>query len=122
MENYHINWGISVDADNPRSTMRKAMRLSIILLERLIDRDGMIHAKHAWSAHDQKWGEVELNFEELPNGNSRVITNRPNVTKDNVKQEQEEYKQLLELNQKIYERDKKWLYNILCKYGDTFWD
>jgi hypothetical protein len=124
MEHYQINHGMSVDSEDPRSTMRKALRTSIRLCERLIERDPMFYSERLQQEFENKWGKINTwstPIEGKPDM-SQLHIQREHVNDENHAQYWEESKELYKKQSMLYHRDKRLFFRILEKHIEEFWD
>lgn len=93
------------------------IRLCVALLDRIISDSecgDFTYHDMVFQNHDRKWGELNLNFEEIDDIHSKIITNRPNVkSPDDEIQEQKECKNLYKHKRMIEEQDIDMLFNTL---------
>jgi hypothetical protein len=105
----------------------KALSLAIKILQRMQDEHHSYFEK-AHRDHDLKWGELITwttpNYE--ANGEIKTYTwhsRRPNAnTPEEIEQERLEYRKTWEIEEFLIRRDRRWLFGILSKYMDAWWD
>lgn len=118
VEQGHLVWDQSPEEDEFKSL--KSLDLAIALLERLTTRSDIMYAIHTEKKHEDKWGRLEFDFKRK---DSLFRTKRSNVkTPEDEEKEREESRKIFDLSFKIYNRDRKWFYNIMYKYGRHWWD
>lgn len=110
----------------PDKATDQSIRICIKLLKKINGRDYHYFA----DLHDQKWGESEWvwhktdeNGQEIPNGASRLEIKRPKaVTPEEKEQERKEALEAYRKDDAQRERDVRWLFNIMAKYHQNWWD
>lgn len=103
----------------------QSLRLAARLAEKLTNED----YNHFLDQHDKKWGPLDMKLipaehvEGLPGGGSVCEFSRPNVTsKRKEAQERREFKQAVKMDEQIRARDARWLFSIMEKYYQYWWD
>jgi hypothetical protein len=110
----------------PDKTTNQSLRICIKLLKKINFRD----YHYFMDLHNKKWGDCEWVWhrtdeegKEIPNGASRVEFKRPNaVTEEEKAKEREEFRIAYKLDDAQRERDVRWLFNIMAKYHQCWWD
>jgi hypothetical protein len=110
----------------PDKATDQSIRICIKLLKKINRRDYHYFA----GLHDQKWGESEWVFhktdengQEISNGGSRLEIVRPKaVTPEEKEQERTEALVAYRMDDAQRERDVRWLFNIMAKYHQCWWD
>lgn len=104
----------------------QALRICIKLCDRLYKDEYM---NRWWRKHEEKWGVIKINWKPYSydkNGevsSHECITSRPKAnTKELRNQEREEFMAWGTLENKIREREKKWLFDTMNKYIRRWWD
>lgn len=102
----------------------QSLRLAIKLLDRQLNRN---YGEYFRKKHDEKWGEVKIWFEDLepdhPVKGSRLMSSRPNIkSKEDEEKELEDRKVVWKLEEELKMRDRKWLFDIIVKHMDRWWD
>ena len=124
MEEYHIKHGVSEDAEDDRSIIRKALRVSKMLLKRILDRTKTGYAIHSWNRFEAKWGRLRL-FTSTDTNNPdlrQCYVTREHVNEDNQEIYEDEAMEIYDFDGKIYQRDVTLLFDILKKHHEEFWD
>ena len=119
----HCVWN-SCPEEPEYKTMRK-FEFTRYVLKRLLDRDSSGYAINSHEKHDKKWGKLQWNIgrgDDTALIKSIHIWRKGTTTPELEKQEREEYRELIDLDEKIYNRDKKVFYKLLHDYGEQFWD
>lgn len=115
MERYQRQYGHALDADKTANKIR----VCINLLERLIKND---YYDMAYKNHDKKWGELNFLWEKDINGNLLRL-NRTNIKCDeDRKKEHKEYMRLCEHEVKLRKQDIYYLFKLMSKQIETWWD
>lgn len=102
----------------------QALRLAIRLGERLSEVD----YDYAARAHERKWGELNMDFEPLPeeeggkHAGSVLKFWRKEVTPETEEQERQEFLAAVEADDKARERDARLFFGLLSKYYRNWWD
>jgi hypothetical protein len=103
----------------------QSLRLAARLAKKLTDE----YYSHFLDQHDKKWGPLDMKLtpaehvEGLPGGGSVCEFSRPNVTsKRKEAQERREFKKAVKLDDQIRARDARWLFSIMEKYYQYWWD
>ena len=98
----------------------QGLKLAIKLAGRL---DQFDYGERGNRKHNAKWGELEIWFTPLPNGNFSFHGMRPNaIFEKDKKQETKEFREIFQLEDKLHKREQKWLFGILQKYLNRWWD
>lgn len=111
MENYHRKYGHFIGSEKTADKMK----ICINLLDRLIkdEYNDMVFKKH-----DEKWGHAEMS-----NYLSRLMITRSNINSE--KDEEKERKEFLRLCKKecsMRIQDVEYLFKIMSKHIQTWWD
>lgn len=103
----------------------QSLRLATRLAKKLTTDD----YSHFMDQHDKKWGPLDMKLtpaepvEGLPGGGSVCEFSRPNVTsKRKEAQERREFKKAAQLDDLSRARDARWLFSIMEKYYQYWWD
>ena len=103
----------------------QSLRLAARLAKKLTDE----LYSHFLDQHDKKWGPLNMELtpaehvEGLPGGGSVCNFSRPNVTsKKKEAQERREFKKAVKMDEQIRARDARWLFSIMEKYYQYWWD
>jgi len=103
----------------------QSLRLAARLAEKLRNDS----YSHFLDQHDKKWGPLDMKLtpaehvEGLPGGGSVCEFSRPNVTsKRKEAQERREFKKAVNLDYAMRARDARWLFSIMEKYYQHWWD
>jgi hypothetical protein len=103
----------------------QSLRLATRLAKKLTNEN----YSHFLDQHDKKWGPLDMELtpaepvEGLPGGGSVCKFTRPNVTsKRKEAQERREFKKAVEMDEQIRARDARWLFSIMEKYYQYWWD
>jgi len=119
--NGHCCW--NQDPKSEEYIQMKALRLTIYLLRRRVNRNSTFYAVNSFGAYNKKWGEIEIEYTDDNNGFTRCSTYRKSATTDNLKDQLiKELKDLIYLDNDIYRRDNRILHNLLEKYSAHWWD
>lgn len=98
------------------------MRLCVLLLDRIIEDK---YLNMVYKDHDKKWGETNWDFTpcEDHEGYSELNITRSNVKTEEEKiQESKEYKKLMYKPDKLLQQDIDTLFKMLNKHIRTWWD
>jgi len=114
--NGHCEW--CMDPNQDKHNLLKKMDLAIYLLKRLTTRDCLGYAINTHAKHDRKWGELKHSWGER----SLKLWRENAYTPELEIEEREEYRKVMDIDDRIYSRDRKICYHILEKYGPGFWD
>jgi len=99
----------------------KALSLAIKLCNKL--HEDKYHERF-YRRHEKKWGELKTWTE--PSTNSRYHIYKSSrskvITEEDKKLEREDVLKSSKMEIFLTERDKKWLYEILQKYDNSWWD
>ena len=103
----------------------QSLRLATRLAKKLTTDD----YSHFMYHHDKKWGPLDMKLtpaehvEGLPGGGSVCEFSRPNVTsKRKEAQERREFRKAVKMDEQIRARDARWLFSIMEKYYQYWWD
>ena len=115
-EHGHCMWNQDVYSDEYRTQFR-SLQLTIKLLTRICDRSDFHYAINADKKLESKWGSYYQTSTGL------MGFKRANVV---TEQDKADYHKdclaLYDLSQNIKNRDRKWLFDLICKYGEYWWD
>jgi hypothetical protein len=115
--NGHCSWCMTPEEDSESGLLNK-LDLTIYLLNRQVSRDVVGYAVGTHAKHDAKWGELKCDWTK-----GYVKIWRANATTPELElQERQEYRAVMDMDDKIYIRDRRILYYILEKYGPGWWD
>lgn len=99
----------------------QSLRLAVRLAEKLTNDD----YHYFLDQHDKKWGPAEMETTPAEDGfkGSLVTFKRPKATsKKKIAQERKEFRQAVESDEQIRARDARWLFSIMEKYYQHWWD
>lgn len=110
----------------PDKKTDQSLRLCLKLLKRINKRD----YRYFCDLHEKKWGELEWIWHEtyedgtkIPNNCTRLELKRPNAqTQEEKNKEIEEFRIAYKKDEMQRERDVRWLFNIMGKYHQAWWD
>lgn len=115
-EKHFRKYGMSVGA----ARHAKQMRVCMALLDRHMagEYDTMVLAEH-----DRKWGELEIGWNPLDNGNYEMTSSRPGVASDkDAALEEREYRWRASRIRRLQQQDIDLLFRIMAKHYDEWWD
>jgi len=118
MERYLREHGHSTNAEKDAGRIKTCTNL----LKRLMDDE---YHDTVFKKHDKKWGEPEFNWGELNDkpGYSELKIKKPNViTKEDEEIESNEYNHLMQVENNLRQRDIDYLFSIIKKYHQGWWD
>lgn len=103
-------------------TVSKERTKSVRVAAKLAKRLETDYYCRAITAHDKKWGELEMDLGP-PNDQKmrQAIFSRKNVTKRTEKRERLEFMAATYADQHAMERDIRWLTGIINKYVQHWW-
>lgn len=105
------DWTVSTDRT-------KSVRVAAKLSKRLAQD----HYSRALTAHDKKWGELEMDLGPPDDQKYRkAIFSRKNVTPRTAKKERIEFMAATYADQHAQDRDVRWLTGIINKYVQHWW-
>jgi hypothetical protein len=113
MKDYFDNHGVAERSKQEE----QALNLAISLCDRLVNRDDLAYAKHFSKRLDEKWGEYVLK----DTGKDFKFT-RSRLTMGREDEYNSDLRKLYKLSDKIMERDRKLMFNIISKYSLYWWD
>lgn len=99
---------------------KQALRLAVRLVKKLQTE----HYNWHYDQHEKRWGPTTSEFipcENMPGYTTWKMT-REKVTDENREQMEEELKLAFELDEKTRSRDAAWLFGIIAKYYNHWWD
>jgi len=115
--NGHCSWCVTPEEDSEGGLLNK-LDLAIYLLNRQVNRNVVGYAVGTHAKHDAKWGEIKWDWK-----SGYVKIWRDNASTPELEtQERQEYRLVMDMDDKIYSRDRKILYYILEKHGPGWWD
>jgi len=94
----------------------------VLLLDRLIKDD---YYENVYKHHDEKWGDTNFSFTDstdYPNCSELHITYENVKTEEDKKQQEKEYKRLMNKPQELKDQDLDLLFKTIRKYIQTWWD
>ena len=117
MEQNTIKYGHHVGANK----CAERMHVCVLLLDRLLKDE---YHENAFIWHDKKWGEIEFNFHPIDGTeHSTLELTRPNCrTDEEHEQENKEYRRISVLVAKKRQYDLEYLFYLLNKYIEGWWD
>jgi hypothetical protein len=111
MKHYFDNYGVA-----ERSKVQdQALNLAITLCDRLVTRCDLAYAVHFSKRLDEKWGEFVFKDNDMHFTRSRLTIGREDEYNSDLRK-------LSKLSDKIMERDRKLMFNIISKYSLYWWD
>lgn len=101
------------DADN--------IKLCVNLLDRLIEDD---YHKHAFKAHDKKWGEADFQWKDTKDAEFvEMLIKHENVkTPKDKEKEKEDFKRAINHEDHLKKQDLDMLFNTMRKHIQGWWD
>jgi len=101
----------------------KSLRLAIRLLDRLVEDD----YNYFLHCHNLKWYDTEYpphGFEKVNDGRgcSRMVFPSESLPENKQAQEHEEHVAAWAADEKLKNRDKRWVFSIIEKYYEHWWD
>lgn len=99
---------------------KQALKLAVRLAKKLRKE---VYSWH-YSKHEKRWGPTTSEFipcEDMPGYTTWKMT-RAQVTDENRAQMEEELKQAFQLDADNQARDAAWLFGIIAKYYNSWWD
>lgn len=99
---------------------KQALRLAVRLAKKL--RMEVYHWHY--TQHEKRWGPTTSEFipcENMPGYTTWKMT-RAKVTDENREQMEDELRLAFDLDEKARERDAAWLFGIIAKYYNHWWD
>lgn len=120
MIDYSRKYGNCVWNSNENGKEFRILKIACKLAKRLWKDEYNIHINE----HNKKWGKPNMEFGQLKDGTRRCYITR-DVVKKNPELADLERKEWRIANKKDYQQkkyEKKYLYKLLEKYGEGFWD
>lgn len=112
---------LSVGYSRQEKESTQSLRLAIRLLKRLTDDN----YRYFYEQHNLKWhGEKhpEFSFEKTSAGFSRMVSPREQLPEDQQEKASADLSAAFDADDKIKARDRRWLFSILDKYYEQWWD
>jgi len=120
----HFNSDMAIS--EPAKEDAKKMNECIQILDRMID--DLRYGKNCFDEMDEKWGKLNLTFEEKSNINEdiefgQIFLNREKVkTKEDKEKQREDFKKCLEAEEQERQKDYDDFFNTLKKEVRKWWD
>jgi len=92
---------------------------AILLLDRLINDE---YTEQVLAPHDAKWGETEIDFEQVAGGYGMHFTRKNAVTPEEKAQARKEYRRLAKHIEHLINQDIEHLFQIIQKNVRGWWD
>lgn len=116
MEKFQREYGNSIDSKK----IAFQIKTCVLLLDRLIkdDYDEMVFKKH-----NKKWGEMNLEFQPFKIGLYKGLISRPNIkTEKDMEKERREFRRLSEHEKMLRKQDIDYLFKLMNKHIQKWWD
>jgi len=116
MEKYQRKYGISTVSEKTADEIK----VCVNLLNRLINDDYM---ETVFRKHDEKWGEINIEFEPYTDNLSKALMTRENVlTEKNKEDEVKEFKRLCKHEDMLRKQDVEYLFHLMNRHIQGWWD
>jgi hypothetical protein len=102
----------------PDKATDQSLRLAIKLVGKLQKHD----YGYFCDQHIAKWGSLEFIEKTDENGRKYTGMGRPGVTPEQEEAERAEFRAAYLKDDSIKARDTRWLFNIIAKYNEYWWD
>lgn len=116
MEKYYRKYGISANSEKTANQIK----ICVDLLGRLLEDE---YGNTVFKKHEEKWGDLDFSFEPYKNDLHKCLITRPNIkTEEDEKLERKQSKRLHEHESYLIKQDVDYLFKIMKKHIQTWWD
>jgi len=118
MEKYLRKYGHSINSEKDADKIK----ICVNLLKRLMDDE---YHDIVFKKHNEKWGAPYFSWPDVKDrpGYSKLKIVKPNViTKEDEEQESNEYRSLMQIESNSRQQDVNYLFEIIRKYHQGWWD